>query len=76
MPLYQIFHRFYPYDLFLNLEGRSAVENILRTFGVLKANIIDFSKSNVKVQDIQASDHFVDVSIEYNVNHSSVVKVL
>lgn len=33
--MYDVFYRFYPYKLFLGKEGRSAVEDILKTFSVL-----------------------------------------
>lgn len=34
LSVYQVFHRFYPYGLFLNQAGQTAVENILNTYDV------------------------------------------
>lgn len=34
LPIYDVFYRLYPYKLFLNKEGKSAVEDILNTFSI------------------------------------------
>ncbi|XP_044016608.1 von Willebrand factor A domain-containing protein 8 isoform X2 [Aphidius gifuensis] len=50
--VFDIFYRFYPYKLFLDKEGISAVEGILDTFGVLKGQESRFNK-NEKILSIQ-----------------------
>ena len=51
--MFNIFYRFYPYKLFLNTEGKNAVEDILKTFGVLddRTNNLNSIIKNININD-------------------------
>ena len=69
-----IFYRFYPYKLFLNQEGNSAVEEILKTFGVLENNVKKSKLKRSSVKDINSSINEAEVIVNIG-NSESRVKV-
>ncbi|OXU18814.1 hypothetical protein TSAR_009759 [Trichomalopsis sarcophagae] len=75
-PLFHVFYRFYPYKLFLNQEGRNAVEDILKTFSVFDSKIAkDDSPKNFSFQNVNKTDGFSEITISYDGKESSTVKI-
>lgn len=62
--VYNVFYRYYPYKLFLTKEGKTAVEDILETFGVLDKKALKEETSNVK--DVKLLDSKAEVIINAN----------
>nr|KAF7423742.1 hypothetical protein H0235_009025 [Vespula pensylvanica] len=60
LSVFDIFYRFYPYKLFLGKEGQDAVEDILKTFDVLRNPLI---KRSSKIDTKKIGDNLLKVVI-------------
>ncbi|XP_077256082.1 von Willebrand factor A domain-containing protein c12.2 isoform X4 [Temnothorax americanus] len=63
LSVYDIFHRFYPYKLFLGKEGQNAVKDILGTFSVLNDSKTERTVTS-KVDITKKADDSLEISIK------------
>ncbi|XP_023290706.1 von Willebrand factor A domain-containing protein 8 [Orussus abietinus] len=72
MEAFDVFYRLYPYKLFLGKEGKTAVEDILKTFGVR----INSSESNqsTRIENIERTKDTANVKINSS-GHQTILDV-
>ncbi|XP_046413785.1 von Willebrand factor A domain-containing protein 8 [Neodiprion fabricii] len=67
---YDAFYSLYPYKLFLGKEGRDAVEDILKTFGLLDSSTAKKRSTNLRILNSEITSHN-SAQVRLENNHSS-----